>query len=149
MDFILNEATEEGDNFKLVFSDESEGEYSEEEESFVEDEMFICKSLEDDGELQEPSFYRSVDNLARSVKFANQITNPEEVVDESEDEYFGEDDMPELFDPEIRENVEFDEFSSASDKSNVFKNSLLRFPNVDNQFVYAVIYGIMHYKING
>ena len=58
--------------------------------------------------------------------------------------------MPELFDPEIRENVELDAFISASNKSKIFKNSLLRFPNdLDNQFFYAVIYGIMYYKING
>ena len=43
--------------------------------------------------------------------------------------------MPELFDPGIRENVEFDAFISASNKSKIFKNSLLRFPNdLDNQF---------------
>ena len=33
------------------------------------------------------------------VEFSNQTRNPDEVVDESENEYYGEDDMPELFDP--------------------------------------------------
>ena len=149
MDLILNEAIEEEDSFKLVSLDESDGEYCEEEQSFVEDEKFICY-LSENEEQQGPSFYRSVDNKTESVKFANQIKKPEAVVDESEDEYFGEDDMPEPFDPEIRKKVEFDAFSSASNKSKLFKNSLLRFPNnLDNQFFYAVVYGIMYNKING
>ena len=42
--------------------------------------------------------------------------------------------MPELFDPENRENVEFDSFDNYSDKSQIFKDSLLRFADVDNQF---------------
>ena len=49
MDFILNEAIEERkDNFKLVFSDDSEEEYSEEEEqldSINEDEMLFAMRL--------------------------------------------------------------------------------------------------------
>ena len=40
MDFILNKAIEEEDSFKLVSSDESDGEYSQAEQSF--DEEFIC-----------------------------------------------------------------------------------------------------------
>ena len=48
MDFILNEAIEEEDSFKLVSSDESDGEYSEEEQSFVEDEKFICDLSENE-----------------------------------------------------------------------------------------------------
>ena len=112
---------------KLVFSDESEGEFSEEEQEF----NFID---DDEGEEQEEgSFYRSVDNNER-VKFSNQTRNLDEVVNESEDEYYGEDDMPELFDPEKRKDVEFDSFDNYSDKSQIFKNSLLRFADIDNQF---------------
>ena len=58
--------------------------------------------------------------------------------------------MPELFDPENREDTEFDSFDNYSDKSQIFKNySLLRFADVDNQFFYAVLYGIMHCKLSG
>ena len=126
MDFILNEAIEEDDEFKLVFSDNSEEEFSEEQElNFIDD---------DEGEEQEEaSFYKSVDNNDR-VKFSNQTRNPDNVVNELEDEYYGEDDMPELFDPENREDVEFDSFDNYSDKSQIFKNSLLHFADVDNQF---------------
>ena len=45
MDFILNEAVEEQrDDFKLVFSDDSEGEYSKEEEL----DSFVCDSRSDE-----------------------------------------------------------------------------------------------------
>ena len=143
MDFILNEAIQEDDEFKLVFSDDSEGEFSKEEQelNFIDD---------NEGEEQEEaSFYRNVDNNER-VRFSNQTRNPDKVVNESEDEYYGEDDMPELFDPENREDIEFDSFDNYSDKSQIFKNnSLLRFADVDNQFFYAVLYGIMHCKLSG
>ena len=42
--------------------------------------------------------------------------------------------MPELFDLENREDVEFDSFDNYSDKSQIFKDSLLRFADADNQF---------------
>ena len=112
MDFILNEAIEEQkDNFKLVFSDDSEEEYSEEEEQLdsyaenSEDEMFVCDASSDKDGEQGPSFYRSLNNKEERVKFPNQTRNPKEVVEEFEDDYFGADDMPELFDPENRDEV--------------------------------------------
>ena len=46
MDFILNEAIEGEGSFKLVSSDESEGEYSEAEQSF--DEEFISDLFENE-----------------------------------------------------------------------------------------------------
>ena len=134
MDFILNEAIQEDDEFKLVFSDDSEGEFSEEEQelNFTDD---------DEGEEQEEaSFYRNVDNNER-VKFSN-FRNPDKVVNESED-------MPELFDPEKRKDVEFHLFDNYSDKSQIFENSFLRFGDVENELFYAVLYGIMYCKLSG
>ena len=64
MDFILNEAIEEDNEFKLVFSDESEGELSEEDEEL----NFIDDTAEE--EQQDQSFYREVDN--QPLKFLNQ-----------------------------------------------------------------------------
>ena len=62
---------EEDDEFKLFFLDESEGEFSEEQLDFIDDK---------DGEEQEErSFYRSADNN-EAVKFSNQTKNPHEVV---------------------------------------------------------------------
>ena len=147
----MNEAIEEReDNFKLVFSDDSKEEYSEEEQldSNNEDEMFVCNESNDEDGEQDASFYRSLNNKEEHVKFPNQTKNPEEVVQESDDEYFGEDDMPELFDPENRDEVEFNSFDNSSNKSQAFKESLVRFGNVDNHFFYAVVYGLMYCKNN-
>ena len=125
MDFILNETIEEDDEFELVFSDDNEEEFPEEKLNFIDD---------DEGEEQEEaSFYRSVDNNER-VKFSNQTRNPDEVVNESEDKYYGEDDMPELYDPENRKGIEFDLFDNYFDKSQFFKKSLVHFDSVDNHF---------------
>ena len=42
--------------------------------------------------------------------------------------------MSELFDPENREEVEFNIFENSSNKSEAFKESLVCFGNVDNHF---------------
>ena len=142
MDLILNEAVEkQEDDFKLVFSDDSEGEFSEKEEqsdSYIEnheDEMFVCDSSSDKDGEQDASFYRSLNNKEERVKFPNQIRNLEEVVEESDEDYFGEDDMLELFDPDNRDEVDFDSFINSLDKSQAFKKHLCRFTNVDNHFL--------------
>ena len=137
MDFILTDAIEE-DNYKIVFSDESEREYSEEEEqlgSFIEnneDKMFVCNKSSDEDREQDASFYRSLNNKKEFVKFQNQTRNVEEVVEK--EDFFGEDDMPELFDPVNRKEVEFDSFDKSQGKSQAFKNSLLSFTDVENHF---------------
>ena len=141
MNFILNEAIEEDNKFKLVFSDESEGELSEEDEEL--------NSIDDtaEEEQQDQSFYREVDN--QPLKFLNQAKNFNEVIQESHQEYFGENDLTELFDPENREEVEFDYSERNQSRSSKFKNSLLHFENVDNPFFYLVIYGFLYNKLNG
>ena len=147
--FILNETFEDTEDFKLVFSDDSEEEYSEEEEQY-NDEMFICGDSDDEDGEQDASFYRSVNIKNEQVNFHMQIRNPEEVLNEIKgDEFYREDDMPELFDPENRDEIEFDSFEESSTKSQAFKKSLLRFENVDNPFFYAVVYGLIHCKNNG
>ena len=75
-----------------------------------------------------------MNNKEEHVKFPNQARDPEEVVEESDEDYFGEDDMPELFDPEDRDEAEFDSFINSLDKSQAFKKSILRFTDVDNHF---------------
>ena len=55
LDFILNEATEEDNEFKLVFSDDSEGELFEEEDE-GEELNFIDDVVEE--EPQDESFCR-------------------------------------------------------------------------------------------
>ena len=91
MDFILNEAIKEReDDFKLVFSDDSEEEYSEEEEqldSINEDEILVCDEFDDEDGEQDASFYRSLNNKEERGKFPHQTRNPE-VVQESDNECF-------------------------------------------------------------
>lgn len=113
----------------------------------AEYEMFIDSSYQDKEE--DISFYRSFENREEYPRFRNQTKNPVEVAKEPEAEYFGEDEMPELFDPEERENVTFDSFKSDRDKATKFKQSLVCFPDAENHFFYAVIYGILFHKLKG
>ena len=144
MDFILNEAIKEDNEFNLVFSDDSKGELFEEED---EGEEFNFTDDVVEEEPQDESFYRKVDN--QPLKFLNQTRNFNEVIQDSHQEYFGEDDLPELFDPENREEVEFDFSEKNQSRSSKFKNSLLQFENVDNPFFYLIIYGLLYNKLNG
>ena len=157
MDFILNDAVEEENDYKLAFSGEessSDGEYFNDEqemydESTTADEEFINDSIFKE-EQEDESFYRNLNNREEYVNFSKQTRNPIEVVNEEEPDYFGEADMPELFDPEDREQVDFDLFDSSSDRSMEFRESLLHFSNdVKNQFFDVVIYGLMHLKLKG
>ena len=79
----------------------------------------------------------------------NQTRNFIDVIQDSHQEYFGEDDMPELFDPENREEAEFDFSEKNQSRSSKFKNLLLQFENVDNPFFYSIIYGLLYNKLNG
>ena len=116
MDFILNEAIEENNDFKLVFSDESDGELFEEE---GEELNFIDDTIEED-ETEDESFYRKVDN--QPLKFLNQTRNFNEVLQNENYEYYGIDNLPELFDPEKREEVEFDISEKMNQKPLILKN---------------------------
>ena len=143
MDFILNEAIEEDNEFKLVFTDDSKGELFEKEDEG--EELNFIDVVEE--EPQDESFYRKVDN--QPLKFLNQTRHFNEVIQDSYQEYFGEDDLPELFDPENREEVQFDFSEKNQSKSSKFKNTLLQFENVDNPFFYSLIYELLYNKLNG
>ena len=145
MGFILNEAEVEcKEDYKLVFSDDK---YKTEDASTVEEEdsMFIDNSLDEE---EDRSFYRDLDNRENYLRFPNQTRNPIEVVNEPEEEYYEEDNMPEIFDPENREEVSFDLFTNDKDKASKFKSTLVCFPDIVNHFFYAVIYGLMSNKLN-
>ena len=126
--FILKEAFEESDDYKLVFSDESNDEYLEEEEQH---QNFICDASLD--EQEDASFYRE-------VNFHLQTKNPEEIVNESDDEYCGDDDLLELFNPENSQIVEFYIFEKSSTFSKKFKESFVCFNNVNNHFLWCCLW---------
>ena len=71
MDFILNKAMQGDNEFKLVFSDDIEGELFEEEDEGGEELNFIDHVVEE--EPQDESFYRKVGN--QPLKFLNQTRN--------------------------------------------------------------------------
>ena len=145
MDFILNEAEVESKQVKLVFSDDDEEMVDiSSTTTTAEDRAFIDDSSRSAEDL---SFYRDINNREHYPRFINQTDNPVEVANEKEKEFYGEDDMPEMYAPENREHVDFDLFDK--DMAMRFKNSLLCFPNVENHFFYAVIYGIMYDKLKG
>lgn len=102
----------------------------------AEDEMFIDDSDQDDEE-EDPSFYGSFDNREEYHRFRNQTKGPVEIVKEPESKYYGEEDMPELFDSENREDVTFDSFESDRDKADLFEKSLLCFSEVENHYLWS------------
>ena len=144
MGFINTESIQEDDDFILSFSDTSD----EEQEPTISDEEFIDDdSIEKDGEGA--GFYRGVDNRENYFYFSNQTKNPIQLINREHSDNFGDDNQPEPFDPQNREQVEFDEFDQDKIKSRIFKESLLNFLDVENNFFYAVIYGLSHIKLHG
>ena len=143
MDFIINETEVEDDQFKLVFSDDDEEDLCE----TIEDRMFIEVSQQEEHESR--NFYRDLNNRENYVRFHNQTRNPVEVAEEPEEDYYGKDNIPEMYDPENKEEVNFDLFAMDADKAKCFKDSLVCFSDVENHFFYGVIYGLMHDKLNG
>ena len=127
MDFILNESVQEEDEFLLSFSDNSDGDLSDEEEYTATDEEFIDDSIIIEDNQQDASFYRNLDNTDEYMKLSNQTKNPIEVVSKEHTDNFGDDNQPELYDPEDREQVDFALFDSDTLKSRNIKESLLNF----------------------
>ena len=142
MDFIINETEVEDDQFKLVFSDNDE-----ELCETIEERMSTDDSQQEEHESR--NFYRDLNNRENYVRFHNQTRNPVEAVKQPEEDYYGDDGMPEMYDPENREEVNFYLFATNADEAKRFKDSLVCLPDVENHFFYAIIYGLMHDKLNG
>ena len=135
MDFILNEAAEvEGDNFKLVFSDDEEEMFS---PTTADDRQFIDDSSE---QAEDRSFYRDFSNREHYPRFINQTRDPVEVVNKPAEEFYGEDDMPEMYDQEKREGIDFDLFDTDHDRAMHFKNSLVCFSDAENHFFFMQLF---------
>ena len=131
MDSILNKAeVESGGDFKLIFSGDEDEMVS--RTTAAEDRDFIDNS----GSCQEEdrSFYRDLDNREHYPRFINQTRNPVEVVSKPAEEFYGEDNMPDMYDLEKRKDIDFDLFDTDRDRAMQFKNSLVCFSNVENHF---------------
>ena len=146
MDFIFNEADTETDSLKFD-SDEDQMECDStplsEDEDFLDDNTCYEEDIE-----HGPSFYRTFNNREEFSTFENQIKNPVESSERSEKNCYGEDDLPELFAPENRKTVNFHSFTNDEKRALDFKKNLQCFvPERENQFFYAVKYGLMYQKI--
>ena len=67
-------------------------------------------------------------------------------MNEETEDFFGNDNQPELYAPEEREIVEFDLFCDYEKVAEKLKKTLLSFPDVENQLFFTVIYGLMFKK---
>ena len=143
MDFILNEAEIESNNVILFSDDEEE---DDDYQQSVEDRLFINDDTSTEQESR--SFYRDLNNRENYLTFQNQTKNPVEVMQERTKDYFGNNDLPELYEPEERKQVEFDSFDKDHQKAKKLKDSLICFSDeVENPFFYLIIYGLMFHKL--
>ena len=103
MDFIEFEASEEN-NQPLVLSDDEDENIPYKMDNFIDDT---------DQQGEDVNFYKELDpeNIQDYPKFLNNTKNPKEAVYKDEEPYFGkEDTQPELYDPEDRNFVDFEQF---------------------------------------
>ena len=132
MEFIIDEAEVED----FYSSDESDNNESDPSSDYS------------DYEENNESFYRSFDNREEFHKFKNQIKNPVEEHQRQTSDFYGDDDLPEMFSPEDREHVEFDNSECTKERATNFKKTLECFDNksIENHFFYSVVYGLMFQK---
>ena len=138
MDFIIDEAEVEEDFYSEDSSDN-------ESEQSADD--FLASDIEEET-ANDASFYKSFDNREKFHQFKNQIKNPVDETKRSGDEFYGGDDLPEMFLPEEREHVEFHSFQKDKERALDFKKTLQCFSDdsIQNHFFNSVIYGIMYQK---
>ena len=92
--------------------------------------------------MKDVSFYRKFDpeNVDHYNKFPNQTV----AVYEDDEMFFGtEDQQPELYEPQNREDVEFDKFVGFEESIKKFKETLQSFENTDNPFFDSIVFGLM------
>ena len=132
MDFMLDKAKDYSQ--ALQFSDEEE--IKNDADDFINNEEISEEGV---------SFYRERDTLDLNnyYKFNNQTRDPRKAIFEDCGIFFGEDSQPELFVPEDRESVDFDKVQSFEKHAQSFKDTLLKFDNVENYLLHSVVYGLM------
>ena len=113
MDFIIDEG-EISDDFYSKNSDGSD------EESLLDD---FIDSENDGGEEEDLALYSRFENRERFNSFQNQFKNPVDESIRSEENYYGDDDQPEMFSPEDCEQIEFHSFKDYKQKTDDFKKN--------------------------
>ena len=121
--------------------------------NFSDDEsMDEGNFIADSEEESSINVYRKLDphNLEHYNRFPNQTRNPSSAVYEDDEMYFGEEDsQPELYIPEDRESVHFENFSGFEKSIKKFYNLLKNFENIDHPFFDSIAYGLMHKVAEG
>ena len=82
------------------------------------DRQFIDDSCE---QTEDCSFYRDFNNREHYPRFINQTRDPVEVTNEPAEEFYGENNMLEMYDLEKREDTDFDLFDTDHDRAMRFK----------------------------
>ena len=113
MDFIIDETEVEEDFYYSEDSSDNESEQSD----------FLASDFEEET-ANDASFYRSFDNREEFHQFKNKLKNPVDETKRSESEFYGEDDLPEMFLLEEREHVEFHSFQKDKERALDFKKTL-------------------------
>ena len=123
----------------MQLSDEETEQETADLDGFINDEPL------DEGDV---SFYRERNplNINDYPKFNGQTINPIEAIYSDNELYFGEDEQPEVYAPEQRDQVTFDRFEGFEKSAQKFKKTLSNFENTDNELFDAVLYGLMFYK---
>ena len=103
----------EAEDQDIEFYSDSEKNWYDEFFCQSEDDEFIDDSIDENNEQTDEIFYQKMENRKQYVKFLNQTIYSIKTIYENHADFFGEEDLPELFDPEDREQVEFNEFHSA------------------------------------
>ena len=66
--------------------------------------------------------------------------DPVEVANEPAEKFYGKDNMPEMYDPEKREDIDFDLFDTDHDRGMRFKKSLVCFSDVEKPFFFIQLF---------
>lgn len=115
MEFLSSEA--EDDCAILQFSDEDESKKTTDEvDDFIDDVPIEEESI---------SFYRERNpfDVNDYPRFNGQVRNPLEAIYSDVESYFGDDEQPELFAPENRNEVTFDRFEGFEKSVETFKRT--------------------------
>lgn len=83
-------------------------------------------------EQESISSYRELTNLDHYPKFEGQTRDPIEATYSDVDDYFGENNQPELYCREETESVKFDRFDKFEQSVEKLKKLLIKFDDVEN-----------------
>ena len=137
------------DNQPLIFSDDEEM-TNDEMDDFIDDSDEQREGVSFYRQLESPNQSRDPQNLNDYPKFPNQTRDPRVAIYKGDEPFYGTyDTQPELYTPENREGVEFDNFVGYEKNVKKLKETLKNFDGSDNPFFDFIIYCLMFYLTEG